>query len=117
VSQAPDGAEAIRLLVCQGADAILAEVAICVPGGRPFVSWLETSMPTWLPRLVLCSGGKRRELTLSFQERYRTPTLLKPYDIDQLEACVTRVITSQPPRVSPFERTMSRWSLRLRHHH
>ena len=115
VNVALDGAEAIRRLVCHGADAILAEVAVCVPGGEPFVTWLERSMPTWLPRLVLSSGGNRRELTEHFLESYQTPTLFKPYDIELLETYVGQIISNQPPRVSPFERTMGQWSLNLRH--
>ena len=109
VLAAPDGAEAIRLLVCQGADVILAEVAVSVPGGESFVEWLERSMPTWLPRLLVCSGGQRAEVAEGFWRRHGLPTLFKPYDIEALVGLITERAESPPPRVSPFERTMASW--------
>jgi len=109
VYAALDGAEAIRLLVCQGADVVLAEVAVSVPGGESFVEWLERSMPTWIPRLLVCSAGQRVEVAERFWQRHRSPTLFKPYDIEEIVALVTARAECPPPRLSPFERTMASW--------
>lgn len=114
VSTALDGAEAIRRLVCTGADAILAEASIGVPGGEPFATWLERSMPTWLPRLLLSSAGQGQALLEHFEQRYDTPILLKPFCLDDLSDHVQRMAAAAPPRRSPFERAMARWGVPTR---
>lgn len=111
VSAALDGAEAIRRLVCAGADAILAEASICVPGGAPFAIWLERSMPTWLPRLLLSSAGQRGDLLELFEARYDTPTLFKPFSLDDLNDQIQRMAAQAPPRRSPLERAMAQWGV------
>jgi hypothetical protein len=85
-----------------------------VPGGLSFVEWLERSMPTWIPRLLVCSGGHRTEVAERFWRQHQLPTLYKPYDIDELVGMITERAESPPPRVSPFERTMASWGVGAR---
>lgn len=81
---ANDGDTALKMLREGAFDAVVAEVSVLNKQGRPLVFELESFLQSWLPRLIIASGGKDIKIAQYFQKRYGCPLLFKPIDSNEL---------------------------------
>lgn len=99
---ATDGDEALRLLAEDDFDVILAEIYVFGRDGQCFVHTLEQTLPGWLPRLIVASGGRHIKEAQRLGDEHGCPLLFKPVDPTALVELVTRYCAERkPPRKLP----------------
>jgi PAS domain S-box-containing protein len=87
------GREAITLLE-QGEvfDVIICDLQMPDLGGADVYEWLSSHRADLVSRIVFITGGAFTERSRAFLDRVKRPYVLKPFDLEQLQAAVSRLI-------------------------
>jgi CheY-like chemotaxis protein len=91
VVQAADGIEAVAILDKQTFDAIVTDLDMPRMGGDELVAWLATNQPDVALRVVVVTGGARRESQATWLNGFRGRVLVKPVEAAVVSAAVEAV--------------------------
>jgi two-component system NtrC family sensor kinase len=86
-----DGAEALTLLARRTFDVIVSDVRMPGVGGREFLDRLKQEHPHLVRRLIFSTGDTFAPDTAILLRDAAAPSIVKPFDFDQLEQLIRRV--------------------------
>lgn len=93
VVQAPNGAEAIRLLSEGEFDAVITDLEMPEVGGDGVIAWLERNRPEVAARAVVMTGGAKAAAQAAWLRAFDTRRVVhKPYRVADLVAVLERAV-------------------------
>jgi two-component system NtrC family sensor kinase len=86
-----DGAEALEVLHVEDFDVIISDVRMPGMSGREFLERLRADRPELVRRVIFSTGDTFAPETSALLKASGLPSLVKPFDFDQLEALAREV--------------------------